>query len=54
VAVFATDTISGKILHDRSTIIRDTDLHAAGIERGVNPYGGYGRGRRALAKMEPW
>lgn len=35
-------TNSGRILHDAHTIIRDTDLLAPGIERGVNPYGGYG------------
>jgi len=30
--------------HDHSTIIRNTDLHAPGVERGVKPYGGYGKG----------
>ena len=33
----------GGILHDETTIIRNTDLHAPGIERGTQPYGGYGR-----------
>lgn len=40
---------SGEILHDASTIIRNTDLHAPGIERGVKPYGGYGRGASSLS-----
>ncbi len=47
---FSCDVISGKMLHDRSTIIRDTDLHEPGVERGVNPYGGYGRGASCISK----
>lgn len=39
----------GKILHDGSTIIRNTDLHAPGVERGTQPYGGYGRGASCLS-----
>lgn len=39
----------GSILHDESTIIRNTDLHAPGVERGVKPYGGYGRGASCLS-----
>lgn len=35
---------NGSILHDESTIVRDTHLHAKGVERGTKPYGGYGRG----------
>lgn len=34
----------GKHIHDESTIIRNQDLHAPGVERGTQPYGGYGRG----------
>ncbi len=37
------------ILHDDSTIIRDTHLHAPGIERGTQPYGGYGRGSSCVS-----
>lgn len=33
-----------KLLHNSATIIRNTDLHAPGVERGVKPYGGYGKG----------
>jgi lysyl-tRNA synthetase class 1 len=39
----------GRILHDASTILRDTDLHAPGIERGTKPYGGYGRGASSIS-----
>lgn len=39
----------GKILHDRSSIIINTHLHADGIERGVQPYGGYGYGASNLS-----
>lgn len=42
-------TPNGNILHDESTVIRDTHLHAKGIERGVKPYGGYGRGSSWLS-----
>ncbi|TAK96884.1 aldehyde dehydrogenase [Patescibacteria group bacterium] len=31
------------ILHDEATILRNTHLHAKGVERGTKPYGGYGR-----------
>ena len=31
-------------LHSEQTIIRNTTLHTPGVERGVCPYGGYGRG----------
>lgn len=30
-------------LHDDASIIRDTHLHAHGVERGTKPYGGYGK-----------
>lgn len=36
--------IDGKLLHDGSTIIHNNHLHAPGVERGTNPYGGYGYG----------
>lgn len=35
--------------HDESSIIINTDLHAPGIERGTQPYGGYGRGASCLS-----
>jgi lysyl-tRNA synthetase class 1 len=34
----------GRPLHDESTIIKNKDLHAPGVERGTQPYGGFGRG----------
>jgi len=34
--------IAGKILHKESSLMSNTHLHAPGVERGVNPYGGYG------------
>src|SRR5690606_17867512 len=37
------------VLHDEATIIRNTDLHAPGIERGTQPYGGYGRGASCIS-----
>ncbi len=36
-------------LHDNTTIIRNTDLHAPGVERGTHPYGGYGKGASSLS-----
>ncbi len=41
--------VGGKILHDRSTFIHNTHLHAPGIERGTQPYGGYGYGASSLS-----
>jgi len=34
--------INGKILHRQDTIIQNTHLHAPGVERGTQTYGGYG------------
>jgi lysyl-tRNA synthetase class 1 len=39
----------GRPLHDHSTILRNTDLHAPGVERGSQPYGGYGRGASCVS-----
>jgi lysyl-tRNA synthetase class 1 len=36
--------VDGRPLHDETTIIRNRDLHEPGVERGTQPYGGYGRG----------
>lgn len=47
---FVTRDKVGKALHDRSTIIYNNDLHKPGIERGVLPYGGYGRGASCVSK----
>lgn len=41
--------IGGKMLHDQSTFLRDTHLHAPGKERGTQPYGGYGYGASSLS-----
>lgn len=38
-----------RVLHDRRTIIKNTDLHAKGVERGVQPYGGYGSGASSIS-----
>lgn len=39
----------GKILHDHTTLIYNTHLHASGVERGVKPYGGYGYGSSSIS-----
>ncbi|MDB5204492.1 MAG: hypothetical protein JWP09_520 [Candidatus Taylorbacteria bacterium] len=39
---------NGKLLHDKFTILHNTHLHAEGIERGTQPYGGYGYGASNL------
>ena len=36
--------INGKILHGKDTLLCNTHLHALGVERGTQPYGGYGYG----------
>lgn len=36
--------IDGYKLHDETTIIHNKDLHTPGVERGVNPFGGFGQG----------
>jgi lysyl-tRNA synthetase class 1 len=41
-------TVNGKLLHDTSTLLFNTHLHAEGIERGTKPYGGYGYGASNL------
>ncbi|TSC85925.1 MAG: hypothetical protein G01um10148_833 [Parcubacteria group bacterium Gr01-1014_8] len=41
--------ISGKKIHDAGTILHNTHLHARGIERGTQPYGGYGSGASSLS-----
>lgn len=34
----------GKLLHDQTTLLINTHLHAHGVERGTKQYGGYGYG----------
>ena len=41
--------VFGKMLHDQSTFIHNTHLHAPGVERGTQPYGGYGYGASSLS-----
>jgi len=41
--------IEGKILHQKDTILHNTNLHAPGIERGTQPYGGYGPGASSIS-----
>lgn len=41
---FISQAQTGKMLHDESTFLVDKHLHMKGVERGVNPYGGYGYG----------
>lgn len=38
------DNLKGTGLHDETTIIYNTDLLAAGVEKGTKPYGGFGSG----------
>jgi acyl-CoA reductase-like NAD-dependent aldehyde dehydrogenase len=47
---FVTHDKVGSKLHDSSTVIYNTDLHKPGVERGVFPYGGYGRGASCVSK----
>ncbi len=35
-------SIEGHVLHAEETLLRNTHLHAPGVERGTEPYGGYG------------
>lgn len=34
--------VNGKMLHDKATFVHNTHLHAPGVERGTQQYGGYG------------
>lgn len=36
-------------LHDESTIVINKDLHSPGVERGSQPYGGYGKGASSIS-----
>lgn len=41
--------VNGKVLHKPETVLRNTHLHSLGIERGTQPYGGYGTGASSLS-----
>src|SRR3989344_1551017 len=41
--------IKNKTLHSQATFIHNTHLHAPGVERGTQPYGGYGHGASSLS-----
>src|SRR3989338_714714 len=41
--------IRGKVLHKKSSLLLNTHLHALGIERGTQPYGGYGYGASSVS-----
>ncbi len=40
---------NGKVLHDEKTILIDKHLHMPGVERGTQPYGGYGYAASSLS-----
>ena len=42
-------SINGKIIHSSESILRDTHLHAPGVERGTKPYGGLGPGASSIS-----
>jgi lysyl-tRNA synthetase class 1 len=42
-------SIRGKVLHDKKSILRNTDPHVRGFERGTKPYGGYGYGASSIS-----
>jgi len=41
--------VDGKMLHSHATFLHNTHLHAKGVERGVNPYGGCGNGASSIS-----
>lgn len=41
--------VSGRVIHPHDTFLHNTHLHAPGIERGTQPYGGYGVGASSLS-----
>lgn len=41
--------VDGNILHDKTSFIHNTHLHAFGIERGTQPYGGNGLGASSVS-----
>ena len=49
VAQLAERPIEGRVLHTTESILRDTHLHAPGVERGTKPYGGLGFGASSVS-----
>ena len=43
------ESTGDKILHNRLSLLHNTHLHAPGIERGTQPYGGYGYGASSIS-----
>jgi lysyl-tRNA synthetase class 1 len=41
--------VEGKKIHDYASILHNTHLHAPGVERGTQQYGGYGYGASSLS-----
>ena len=41
--------VGGRILLDESTFVHNNHLHAPGVERGTQPYGGYGLGASSIS-----
>lgn len=41
--------INGKILHEKSSLLKNIHLHAEGMERGTQPYGGNGHGASSFS-----
>jgi hypothetical protein len=41
--------IKGKILHHKDTFLHNKHLHEKGVERGTQPYGGYGPGASSIS-----
>lgn len=40
---------NGRVLHTRKTFLKDKHLHMPGVERGTEPYGGYGYGASTVS-----
>lgn len=41
--------IHGNVLHDERSVLRDRCLHDPGVERGTQPYGGFGAGASSVS-----
>ncbi len=42
-------SVRGRVLHLEDTFLHNTHLHMPGIERGTQPYGGYGHGASSIS-----
>ncbi|MBI5793795.1 aldehyde dehydrogenase family protein [Candidatus Uhrbacteria bacterium] len=49
IETFIRKSIDGKKLHSKSSVLLNTHLHAPGVERGTQPYGGYGYAASSLS-----